>query len=185
MKKLAFVLYIPLLFMLSCEDDPCSNKSCGAHGSCIAIGDATICECEAGWEQDANGRCNFFKLDNFPGNYTATEICVDNLTNDQRDQTYNLDITITSQLNSMIQLSGLNNRNCGSQAIAIDAAVSNTNFAFVTGNLCNQSNVRIEVPSGSGSWNEDDKITLDYEIQYYEFGTLLASETCQTSLAPQ
>lgn len=173
------------LFLVSCEEDPCINRNCGDHGVCVAISDVAVCECDEGWEKDNNERCNNFKLDNFTGSFSVSETCTDDLTNQQVSRDYLINMSIISQLNNEVVLTGLNEQSCMGQPLAIEAVVSNTAFAFKTGDYCLTSQSRIVIPSGNGTWQEDGTYDLSYSLQYYELGTILTSEVCTATLSPQ
>ena len=176
-----------LLICIGCSGDPCEDGNCGDHGTCVAIGDATICECDPEWEKDANGNCDFYKLDNFPGMYTVAETCTLDLTSQEVNRSYSLQVSIISQLNRELAFSGINKRSCSatSQPLEVEGVVSNTTFAFKTIEYCSTTDSRFVLTQGSGALNEDGTYSINYRFQYYEFGTILAAETCQATLTPQ
>lgn len=78
MKKLMFILATVLAFattvsLTSCEEDPCKNVECGAHGTC----NAGVCDCEAGYEKDTNGRCDLLWSQKFVGDFACKDVCTD------------------------------------------------------------------------------------------------------------
>lgn len=186
MKAIITVLTcVTLGIVTGCTSEPCGNQNCGSHGACVSVGEVSICECEPEWEQNANGKCEFFKLDNFPGQYLSKETCTNTLTNETTENNYTLTVSILSQLNREILLKKLNNQSCGAGGLEVEAVVSNTSFAFKVGDYCEQSSSKFLLTSGEGALEDDGTYSLSYQLQYYEFGTILRSETCQTTLTPQ
>ena len=69
-----FILATVLAFattvsLTSCNEDLCKNVECGAHGTC----NAGVCDCEAGYENDTNGRCDVISSTKFVGEFNASE----------------------------------------------------------------------------------------------------------------
>jgi hypothetical protein len=59
-----------VVYLTSCEEDPCKTTDCGVHGTC----NAGTCDCASGYEIDkVNGRCDIIVSSNFISDYTAAE----------------------------------------------------------------------------------------------------------------
>jgi hypothetical protein len=61
-----------LMFSPACNDkDACEDVDCGVNGTCFE-GD---CQCDPGYELDADGQCNVLSQGKFTGTYAAAEQC--------------------------------------------------------------------------------------------------------------
>ncbi|MEI6411117.1 MAG: hypothetical protein WCR52_17145 [Bacteroidota bacterium] len=77
-----------MMFAPSCgTTDKCEKKVCG-NGTCL---DGT-CDCEAGYEYDADGNCNVKVQDKFVGTYTIHDEC------DSGTDDYNGSISLNTDL---------------------------------------------------------------------------------------
>jgi hypothetical protein len=58
-------------FATSCETDPCKDVVCGDHGTCLE----GTCNCETGYEKDAQGLCNTEVRAKFVDSWTVADDC--------------------------------------------------------------------------------------------------------------
>lgn len=54
-----------LTFFVACEVDPCKDKICGTGGACFD----GECQCDTGYEKDADGQCNTEWTAKYIGSY--------------------------------------------------------------------------------------------------------------------
>jgi hypothetical protein len=59
------------LFATACETDPCKDVVCGDHGSCVE----GVCNCETGYEKNADGLCNDEVRAKFFGTWNVADDC--------------------------------------------------------------------------------------------------------------
>lgn len=68
----ALLLGAFLIFTPSCDDEAdCTDVDCGTFGIC----DAGNCDCDPGYELDADGKCNVETRSKLVGNYLVNETC--------------------------------------------------------------------------------------------------------------
>ena len=132
----------------ACNTDKCKDKDCG-NGICLEDG---ACECDPGWEYDANGECKVASTDKFVGTWKVTEVC----TGDPMQFVYDVAITKGATA-SDIQISNF-----------FDSFTTSKVNATVSGNVVTipvqkPANGDLQV-SGTGTLNTATTMTLDYTI---------------------
>jgi hypothetical protein len=95
----ATVLTFATIFSLaSCADlNPCKNVECGTHGTCNG-GD---CECESGYDKNADGQCSNPWSLKFVGTYAVKEVFLSSVTGKKDSVNYQVEIKQLPALNTL------------------------------------------------------------------------------------
>ena len=70
--KYILIICITVLFLLSCEEDPCEGINCD-KGVCDSV--TGFCICSDGYQRDSSDICTIMWSTKFSGNYTVTDSC--------------------------------------------------------------------------------------------------------------
>ncbi len=73
-KELQYILFIfiSLLFLISCDEDPCEGINCD-KGVCDSV--TGFCICSDGYQRDSSDICTIMWSTKFAGSYTVTDSC--------------------------------------------------------------------------------------------------------------
>jgi hypothetical protein len=179
-----FSLFITLLALLvmGCDRSRCEQDDvdCGQFGNCIDLSDETSCLCTAGYEKDAEGRCEIKQVTKFLGTWRARDIRevngstrslvyeieieeqADNITGIVIDNFANL--TLTDQAGNTLcepRLLGF----VGLRTISIAGVTDGFSYCDAQGADLNFSGYRFRDAVGQFNTTQDT-IFMDYELSY-------------------
>ena len=165
----ALLLGAMVLFAPACgEDDPCADKDCGS-GICDLDGN---CNCDPGYEYDAEGLCNVVSRDKFVGNYTVNETC----SNSGTATPYPVGITAGASITE-VALSGFYGPVSGGGFVAAVQATINGSEITIERQEPDNDNFFVE---GSGSIDASKTpvvITITYKVTD-ETGATVVTNQC-------
>lgn len=150
-------------FAASCNTDPCKDVLCGDHGSCTE----GVCNCETGYEKDADGLCNVESRAKFIGSFNADELC--------DTSTYNYIVNVSNNSTSITKFNITDLYLTGTSMVCdVDA----TGLAFT---ISNQTIATGLTATGSGTINANTRVvTVSYTISDGS-----ASQSCSAILTPR
>ncbi len=152
---LAFATTISLT---SCNEDLCKNVDCGAHGTCKE----GVCDCEAGYETDTNGRCDLLSNQKFVGKFKQIDKAQTTADTAFCSETYDIVIKAVAANISKIEID--NFAGSGTKFLATIPSTAPTTFTIDPNQSFGASGI-IFFGTGSGKISADGKtLTITYEF---------------------